>query len=150
MKNDGQPIIDSVPWNSRCTKDHRWLNNAFPFSAEIWAEQLEKTLCVCLHFFMYFISHICILCAAGDEEQHDQPERLLQEGHVLSDGGNWVLTRWTWIVMAHFQNLISVKNLVSLILCSWTITEDWRVRASPFLFGLIGASACENTHYILL
>ena len=43
-------------------------------------------------FFMYFIFififHICILCAAGDEEQHDQPERLLQEGHVLSDGGN--------------------------------------------------------------
>ena len=43
---------------------------------------------MCLHFFMYFIFQICILCAAGDEEQHDQPERLLQEGHVLSDGGN--------------------------------------------------------------
>ena len=42
MKNDGQPIRDSVPWNSRYTKDPRWLNNVFIFSTEIWAEQLKK------------------------------------------------------------------------------------------------------------
>ena len=41
MKNDGQPIRDSVPW---CTKDPRWLNNVFLFSTEIWAEQLKKHL----------------------------------------------------------------------------------------------------------
>ena len=39
MKNDGQPISDSVPWNSRCTKDPHWLDNVFLFSSEIWAEQ---------------------------------------------------------------------------------------------------------------
>ena len=43
MKNNGQPIRDSVPWNSRCTKDPRWLNNVFIFSTEIWAEQLKKS-----------------------------------------------------------------------------------------------------------
>ena len=42
MKNDGQPIRDSVPWNSRCTKDPCWLNIVFLFSTEIWAEQLKK------------------------------------------------------------------------------------------------------------
>ena len=48
MKSDGQPIRDSVPWNSRCTKDPRWLNNIFLFSTEIWAEQLKKTPCTYL------------------------------------------------------------------------------------------------------
>ena len=42
MKNDGQPIRDSVPWNSRCTKDLRWLNNVFLFSTEIGADQSKK------------------------------------------------------------------------------------------------------------
>ena len=42
MKNDGQPIEDSVPWNSQFTKDLRWLNNVFLFSTEIWAEQLKN------------------------------------------------------------------------------------------------------------
>ena len=42
MKNDGQPIRVSVPWNSRCTNDPRWLNNVFLFSTEIWAGQLKK------------------------------------------------------------------------------------------------------------
>ena len=42
MKNIGQPIRDSLPWYSWCTKDPRWLNNVFLFSTEIWAEQLEK------------------------------------------------------------------------------------------------------------
>ena len=46
MKNDGQPIRDSVPWNSRCTKDPHWLNNIFLFSTEIWAEQLKKPPCI--------------------------------------------------------------------------------------------------------
>ena len=45
MKIDGQPIRDSVPWNSRCTKDPCWLNNVFLFSTEIWAEQLKKPPC---------------------------------------------------------------------------------------------------------
>ena len=45
MKNDGQPIRVSVPWNSRCTKGPRWLNNVFLFSTEIWAEQLKKPPC---------------------------------------------------------------------------------------------------------
>ena len=48
MKNDGQPIRDSVPWNSRCTKDPRWLNNVFLFSTEIWVEQLKKAPCRCI------------------------------------------------------------------------------------------------------
>ena len=46
MKNNGQPIRVSVPWNSRCTKGPRWLNNVFLFSTEIWAEQL-KPPCIC-------------------------------------------------------------------------------------------------------
>ena len=46
MKKNGQPIIDSVPWNSCCTKDPRWLNNVFLFSIEVWAEHLEKTPCI--------------------------------------------------------------------------------------------------------
>ena len=50
MKNDGQPIRDSVPWNSRCTKDPCWLNNVFLFSTEIWAEQLKKNHPVNLPF----------------------------------------------------------------------------------------------------
>ena len=45
MKHDGQPIRDSVPWNSQCTKDPGWLNNVFLFSTEIWAEQLKKAPC---------------------------------------------------------------------------------------------------------
>ena len=42
MKNNRQPIRDSVPWNSQCTKDPRWLNNVFLFSTESWVEQLKK------------------------------------------------------------------------------------------------------------
>ena len=42
MKNGRQPIRGSVPWNSRCTKDSRWLENVFLFSTEIWAEQLKN------------------------------------------------------------------------------------------------------------
>ena len=42
MKNDGQPIRDSVLWDSRRTKDTHWLNNVFLFCTEIWAEQLKK------------------------------------------------------------------------------------------------------------
>ena len=42
MKNDGQPIRDSVPLNSQCTKDPRKFNNVFLFSTEIWAKQLKK------------------------------------------------------------------------------------------------------------
>ena len=42
MKNNGQPMRDSVPWNFQCTKDPRWLNNVFLFSTEIWADQLKK------------------------------------------------------------------------------------------------------------
>ena len=42
MKNDGQPIEDSVPWNSWYTKDPRWLNNVFLFSTEFWAEHLKN------------------------------------------------------------------------------------------------------------
>ena len=45
-KNNGQPIRNSVPWNSRCTKDPGWLNNVFLFSTEIWAEQLKKAPCI--------------------------------------------------------------------------------------------------------
>ena len=45
-KNDGQPIRVSVPWNSWCTNDPRWLNNVFLFSTEIWAEQLKKAPCI--------------------------------------------------------------------------------------------------------
>ena len=48
MKNDGQPIRDSVPWNFWCTKDPRWLNNIFLFSTENWAEQLKKPPCILL------------------------------------------------------------------------------------------------------
>ena len=49
MKNDGQPIRYSVPRNSRCTKDPRWLNNVFLFSTEIWADQLKKhPVCIVL------------------------------------------------------------------------------------------------------
>ena len=32
MKNDGQTIRDSDPWNSRWTKDPHWLNNVFLLS----------------------------------------------------------------------------------------------------------------------
>ena len=46
MKNNGQPIRDSVPWNSRCKKDPRWLNNVFLFSTEILAGQLKKAPCI--------------------------------------------------------------------------------------------------------
>ena len=46
MKNDGQAIRDSFPWISQCTKDPHWLNNAFLFSTEIWAEQLKKAPCI--------------------------------------------------------------------------------------------------------
>ena len=42
MKNDGQPIRDSVPWNFRCTKDPHWLNKIFLFGTEIWADQLKN------------------------------------------------------------------------------------------------------------
>ena len=42
MKNDGQPIRDSVPLNFLCTKDPCWLNNVFLFSTKVWAEQLKK------------------------------------------------------------------------------------------------------------
>ena len=42
MKNVGQPIRDSAPWISQCTKGPRWLNNIFLLSTEIWAEQLKK------------------------------------------------------------------------------------------------------------
>ena len=42
IKNNGQPIRDSVPWNSQFTKDPRWLNNVFLFSTEIWAEHFKK------------------------------------------------------------------------------------------------------------
>ena len=45
MKNDGhgQPIRDSVPWKSGCTKNPRWLKNVFLFNTEISAKQLKKT-----------------------------------------------------------------------------------------------------------
>ena len=46
MKNSGPPIRDSVPWNSQCKKDPRWLNNVLLFSTEIWAEQLKKAPCI--------------------------------------------------------------------------------------------------------
>ena len=39
MKNNGQPIRDSVPWNFRCTKDPCWLNIVFLFGTENWADQ---------------------------------------------------------------------------------------------------------------
>ena len=59
MKNDGRPIRDSVPWNSRCTKDPHWLNNIFLFSIEIWAEQLKKHPVhdACIHNVM----HMCMM-----------------------------------------------------------------------------------------
>ena len=42
MKNNGQPIRDSVPWNFWCTKDPHWLNKIFLFGTEIWADQLKN------------------------------------------------------------------------------------------------------------
>ena len=45
MKNDWQPIRDSIPWNSCCTKDPCWLNNVFLFSIIIRAEQLKQSPC---------------------------------------------------------------------------------------------------------
>ena len=42
-----------VTWNSPCTKDPRWLNNVFLFSAEIWADQSEKPPCIT--FISFFL-----------------------------------------------------------------------------------------------
>ena len=42
MISNGQPIRDSVPRNSRCTKDPRWLNNVFLFITKIRVEQIKK------------------------------------------------------------------------------------------------------------
>ena len=42
MKINGQSIRDSVPSNSRYTKDPCWLNNVFLFSTEILAEPLKN------------------------------------------------------------------------------------------------------------
>ena len=45
MKNDEQPIRDSVPWYSRYTRDPRCLNTVFLFSTEIRADQSKKPPC---------------------------------------------------------------------------------------------------------
>ena len=60
--DDGESIRDSVPWNSRCTKDPRCLNNVFLFSTEIWAEQLKNTLYVLWDQFAHFV---CLFLEKG-------------------------------------------------------------------------------------
>ena len=65
MKNDGQPIRDSVPWNSRCTKDPCWLNNVFLFSTEIWTKQLKNTL-YDIHWRRYYVFLIVLIFGGVD------------------------------------------------------------------------------------
>ena len=55
MKNDGQPIRDFVPWNSRCTKDPHWLNKIFLFGTEIWADQLKKPPCIFVEKMVHYV-----------------------------------------------------------------------------------------------
>ena len=69
MKNDGQPIRDSVPWNSRCTKDPRWLNNVFLFSTEIWAEQLKKAPCI----FIWHLPQVRLLYERVSNSKQKRP-----------------------------------------------------------------------------
>ena len=78
MKIDRQPIRDPVPWNSRCTKDPRWLNNVFLFSTEIWTEQLKKhPVCTCL----------CLLTTTWIQR--------------IAGPFNTSRQRWNWKVLTH-------------------------------------------------
>ena len=78
MKSDGQPIRDPVPWNSRCTKYPRWLNNVFLFSTGIWTEQLKKhPVCTCL----------CLLTTTWIQR--------------IAGPFNTSRQRWNWKVLTH-------------------------------------------------
>ena len=52
MKNDGQPIRDSVPWNSRCTKILVGWTTFFFLVLKFGRNSLKKTPCI-IHNYTY-------------------------------------------------------------------------------------------------
>ena len=99
MKNNGQPIRESVPWNSRCTKDPCWLNNIFLFSTEIWAEQLKK-------------HPVCIIT-----KKEMSMKKIGKKNYYISyDQTSLVFLTW------------ALQPKIPLLLGSWTRCRHWTSR----------------------
>ena len=126
MKNNGRPIRDSVPWNSLCTKDPRWLNNRFLFNTEIWAEQLKKTPCMhafviyqvlILAIFFYYLSiknramNWTFFLQIQLGGQNDPTRRMEASKGLFEDT---IECTWTW-----FSSSVFAKNRILLLYYRW-------------------------------
>ena len=149
MKNDGQPIRDSVPWNSQCTKDPRWLKNFFLFSTEIWAEQLKNTL--------YLSPIFCSLLTIRDETRPCWLNAMLK----LCTGSTMQCIAMVGIMGKHTDTLIqefvfwahcnlnSTSNRAILPYCLYQfLTQFYAILYSKFwsvLFHTLYPTMCSRT-----
>ena len=68
MKNYGQPIRDSVPWNSQCTKDPCWLNNIFRCASISWFQVVTQWV----SYFFLQLAHLRVF-----QIYHDMNRRYI-------------------------------------------------------------------------